>query len=121
MSIGAVSSLTPLLRRPCTIVGKSTVTVGTVARLQEIVTTETAVGVDLVWNPEFLREGHAVEDSLYPDRIVAGLTSHEAQKAIEEVYAPILTRGDAELIVTDATSLGRQPPPRLHLPRRRDR
>ncbi|MDX3851748.1 UDP-glucose/GDP-mannose dehydrogenase family protein [Streptomyces sp. AK02-01A] len=99
--VGAVGSLAPLLRRPCTIIGKSTVTVGTVARLQEIVTSEAAGGVDLVWNPEFLREGHAVEDTLFPDRIVAGLTSNEARKAVEEVYAPILARGGVELIVTD--------------------
>ncbi|MFR9723259.1 UDP-glucose dehydrogenase family protein [Streptomyces sp. MS19] len=99
--IGAIRSLTPLLKRPCTIVGKSTVTVGTVARLQEIVTAEAADDVDLVWNPEFLREGHAVEDSLRPDRIVAGLTSAEARKAIEQVYAPILDSGNVELIVTD--------------------
>ncbi|MGW0707178.1 UDP-glucose dehydrogenase family protein [Streptomyces sp. NPDC002643] len=100
--VGAVRALAPLLRRPATIVGKSTVTVGTVARLQEIITEHAgSAGVDLVWNPEFLREGHAVEDSLYPDRIVAGLTSPAAEKAVREVYAPILARGDAELIVTD--------------------
>ncbi|MER5971456.1 UDP-glucose/GDP-mannose dehydrogenase family protein [Streptomyces sp. NPDC002055] len=100
--VGAVRSLAPLLTRPATIVGKSTVTVGTVARLQEIIREHAgSEGVDLVWNPEFLREGHAVEDSLYPDRIVAGLASPEAENAIREVYAPILARGDAELIVTD--------------------
>ncbi|MFD5696547.1 UDP-glucose dehydrogenase family protein [Streptomyces lasiicapitis] len=99
--LGAVRSLAPLLTRPCTIVGKSMVTVGTVARLQEIVSAEAAEGVELVWNPEFLREGHAVEDSLHPDRIVAGLSSAAAQKAIAEVYAPILARGGVELIVTD--------------------
>ncbi len=100
--VGAVRSLAPLLKRPATIVGKSTVTVGTVARLQEIITEHAGSnGVDLVWNPEFLREGHAVEDSLYPDRIVAGLTSPEAEKAVREVYAPILARGETELIVTD--------------------
>ncbi|MCG5220035.1 UDP-glucose dehydrogenase family protein [Streptosporangium sp. KLBMP 9127] len=100
--IGAVRSLVPLLSRPATIVGKSTVTVGTVARLQEIIDTDAQVpGVDLVWNPEFLREGHAVQDSLFPDRIVAGLTSPQARAAIEEVYAPILARGDVALIVTD--------------------
>ncbi|MFI6941646.1 UDP-glucose dehydrogenase family protein [Streptomyces sp. NPDC050418] len=99
--IGAVRSLAPLLTRPCTVVGKSTVTVGTVARLERILAEQAVAGVDLVWNPEFLREGHAVEDTLYPDRIVAGLSSAEAQKAIEAVYAPILARGDAELIVTD--------------------
>ncbi|MGP4092802.1 nucleotide sugar dehydrogenase, partial [Streptomyces sp. KR55] len=99
--VGAVRSLAPLLTRPATIVGKSTVTVGTVARLQEILTEHAAAGANLVWNPEFLREGHAVEDSLYPDRIVAGLTSPEAEKAIREVYAPILARDGVELIVTD--------------------
>ncbi|QFR00415.1 UDP-glucose/GDP-mannose dehydrogenase family protein [Streptomyces phaeolivaceus] len=100
--VGAVRALAPLLRRPATIVGKSTVTVGTVARLQEIITEHAGSdGVDLVWNPEFLREGHAVEDSLYPDRIVVGLTSSAAEENVREVYAPILARGDAELIVTD--------------------
>ncbi|WP_405795283.1 UDP-glucose dehydrogenase family protein [Streptomyces sp. NBC_01506] len=99
--VGSVSSLTSLLKRPCTIVGKSTVTVGTVARLQEIVSAQAPDGVELVWNPEFLREGHAIEDTLYPDRIVAGLTSPEARKAVEEVYAPILARNDVTLIITD--------------------
>ncbi|MFI5658818.1 UDP-glucose dehydrogenase family protein [Streptomyces sp. NPDC051684] len=98
---GAVSALAPLLTRPCTIVGKSTVTVGTVARIQQIIAERAVDGVDLVWNPEFLREGHAIEDTLCPDRIVAGVTSAEAQKAIESVYAPILARGEVELIVTE--------------------
>ncbi|MEW2130584.1 UDP-glucose/GDP-mannose dehydrogenase family protein [Streptomyces sp. NPDC005435] len=100
--VGAVRSLAPLLRRPATIVGKSTVTVGTVARLREIIGEHAgSAGVDLVWNPEFLREGHAVEDSLRPDRIVAGLTSPAAEKAVREVYAPVLARGETELILTD--------------------
>ncbi|SDK69553.1 UDP-glucose dehydrogenase family protein [Streptomyces indicus] len=99
--VDAVGSLAPLLTRPCTVVGKSTVTVGTVARLERILAEHAVEGVDLVWNPEFLREGHAVEDTLYPDRIVAGVSGAEAQKAIEAVYAPILARGDVELIVTD--------------------
>ena len=97
--LGAVRSLAPLLSRPCTVVGKSTVTVGTVARLQQILAAE-APAAELVWNPEFLREGHAVADSLHPDRIVAGLASPAARHAIEEVYAPILARG-TELVLTD--------------------
>ncbi|MDH6142381.1 UDPglucose 6-dehydrogenase [Kitasatospora sp. GP30] len=100
--VGAVRSLVPLLHRPCTIVGKSTVAVGTVARLQAIVDQLANVpGVELVWNPEFLREGHAVIDTLKPDRILAGLSSAAARKALEEVYAPILARGEAQLIITD--------------------
>jgi UDPglucose 6-dehydrogenase len=98
---GVVESLAPLLRKPCTIVGKSTVTVGTVAALQRIIDARSTIGeIELVWNPEFLREGHAVHDSLSPDRIVAGVGSAAARKAMEEVYAPILARG-VEMIVTD--------------------
>jgi UDPglucose 6-dehydrogenase len=83
-------------------VGKSTVTVGTVARVQAVVDQLANVpGVELVWNPEFLREGHAVLDSLEPDRILAGLSSPAARKALEEVYSPILARGTTQLIVTD--------------------
>lgn len=103
--VGAVQALVPLLSRPATIVGKSTVTVGTVAQLQQIIDDFAPTSrVDLVWNPEFLREGHAVEDSLYPDRIVAGLSSPQARAAIEEVYAPIIARGGTELIITDAAT-----------------
>ncbi|MGL5829387.1 MAG: UDP-glucose dehydrogenase family protein [Angustibacter sp.] len=100
--IGAVTDLLPHLQRPATIVGKSTVTVGTVARLQELILAKASCpGIELVWNPEFLREGHAVADSLYPDRILAGLSSPAARAAITEVYRPIVERGDIELIITD--------------------
>lgn len=76
------------------IVGKSTVPVGTAARLREIVAAEVQQGVraDLVWNPEFLREGHAVEDTLRPDRIVFGGTDAYSEALLREVYAqPIAT------------------------------
>ncbi|WP_145910391.1 UDP-glucose dehydrogenase family protein [Kitasatospora viridis] len=100
--VGAVRSLVPLLHEPCTIVGKSTVAVGTAERLREIVEQLANVpGIELVWNPEFLREGRAVEDTLRPDRILVGLGSPEARKAVEAVYAPILAAGGTELIVTD--------------------
>ncbi|WP_320777701.1 UDP-glucose/GDP-mannose dehydrogenase family protein [Streptomyces sp. CRN 30] len=100
--IGAVRALVPLLTRPATIIGKSTVTVGTAARLQEILDEHAgSPDVHLVWNPEFLREGHAIADTLRPDRIVVGLTAPEAEQAVRDAYAPILARGDAELIVTD--------------------
>ncbi|MER7773259.1 UDP-glucose/GDP-mannose dehydrogenase family protein [Kitasatospora sp. NPDC096140] len=100
--VSAIETLVPLIDRPATIVGKSTVTVGTVATLQRIVTANAKVaGVELVWNPEFLREGHAVQDSLFPDRILVGLTTPAARVAIEEVYAPIMARDDIEMVVTD--------------------
>jgi UDPglucose 6-dehydrogenase len=92
---GAIRQLAPHLTKPCTIVGKSTVTVGTTAEVTTLVQRLAPAGADVtvVWNPEFLREGHAVEDTLRPDRIIAGVTSAEGEKAIREVYAGILDTG----------------------------
>jgi UDPglucose 6-dehydrogenase len=71
----AVAALAPHLRRPCLVVGKSTVPVGTAAELAETLraTAPAGRGVRLAWSPEFLREGHAVADTLRPDRLVFGL------------------------------------------------
>ncbi|MFB7375826.1 UDP-glucose dehydrogenase family protein [Kitasatospora purpeofusca] len=92
---GAVRQLAPHLKRPCTIVGKSTVTVGTTLKVTELAhrLAPAANLVEVVWNPEFLREGHAVEDTLRPDRLIAGVTSTEGEKAIRAVYAGILDAG----------------------------
>ncbi|MFD0213532.1 UDP-glucose dehydrogenase family protein [Streptomyces hirsutus] len=92
---GAIRQLAPHLTRTCTIVGKSTVTVGTTSQVTALAQRLAPVGtgVDVVWNPEFLREGHAVEDTLRPDRLIAGLTTAEAEKTIRAVYAPILDAG----------------------------
>ncbi|MFB0626932.1 UDP-glucose/GDP-mannose dehydrogenase family protein [Streptomyces sp. AB3(2024)] len=99
---GAIRGLAPHLGRPCTIVGKSTVTVGTTSQVTALAQRLAPAGerVEVVWNPEFLREGHAVEDTLRPDRLIAGLTTAEAEKAIRTVYAPILDAG-VPLFVTD--------------------
>ncbi|MER7339034.1 UDP-glucose/GDP-mannose dehydrogenase family protein [Streptomyces sp. NPDC000075] len=99
---GAIRQLAPHLDRPCTIVGKSTVTVGTTAQVTALAQRLAPAGeaVDVVWNPEFLREGHAVEDTLRPDRLIAGVTTTEGEKAIRAVYAPILDTG-VPLFVTD--------------------
>ncbi|TDT65682.1 UDP-glucose/GDP-mannose dehydrogenase family protein [Frigoribacterium sp. PhB116] len=77
------------------IVGKSTVPVGTAARLREIVAGVLPPGVsaDVVWNPEFLREGHAVEDTLRPDRIVFGGTDVRSEAILREVYAEPISTG----------------------------
>lgn len=92
---GAIRQLAPHLTRACTIVGKSTVTVGTTRQVTALAQRLAPAGtnVDVVWNPEFLREGQAVQDTLRPDRIIAGLTTAEAEKTIRAVYAPILDAG----------------------------
>ncbi|MFD7639517.1 UDP-glucose dehydrogenase family protein [Kitasatospora sp. NPDC059795] len=99
---GAVRQLAPHLDRPCTIVGKSTVTVGTTAEVTALAQRIAPAGADVavVWNPEFLREGHAVEDTLRPDRIIAGVVNTEGEKAIRAVYAGILDTG-VPIFVTD--------------------
>ena len=70
-------------------VGKSTVPVGTADRLSRIVK-EINPDIELAWNPEFLREGFAVEDTLRPNRLVVGVTSDRAEDILKEVYAPLL-------------------------------
>lgn len=98
----AVRSLAPLLERSCLIVGKSTVSVGTTAVVTELVHQLAPAGsaVEVAWNPEFLREGLAVEDTLRPDRIVIGVRSETAEKLLREVYAPIVDAG-TPLVATD--------------------
>ncbi len=86
----AISTLAPLLTRDCLVVGKSTVPVGTAARLAQLLD---GTGAELAWNPEFLREGYAVHDTLHPDRIVLGIASERAEKIMREVYASQIAQG----------------------------
>jgi UDPglucose 6-dehydrogenase len=83
------------------IVGKSTVPVGTAKRLSEEVQAGSAGNrIEIAWNPEFLREGRAIEDTLHPDRLVFGVTSEYAEKALSEVYAKLIADG-IPYLVTD--------------------
>ncbi|MFI2214181.1 UDP-glucose dehydrogenase family protein [Streptomyces sp. NPDC020141] len=99
---GSVEALARHLRRPSLVVGKSTVPVGTAARLTELVRRTAPAGEDvqLAWNPEFLREGHAVEDTLRPDRLVFGVASAWAEERLRSVFAPVIERG-TPVVVTD--------------------
>jgi UDPglucose 6-dehydrogenase len=102
----AVATLAPLLAKPCVVVGKSTVPVGTAERLLATLTSTAPAGdgVDLVWNPEFLREGFAVEDTLRPDRIVFGVTSRRSEMVMRDVFAPIIATGSPVVITDLATA-----------------
>jgi UDPglucose 6-dehydrogenase len=97
--VAAVESLAALLPGPALIVGKSTVPVGTAARLAERVA-ETAPDLEIAWNPEFLREGHAVDDTLRPDRLVFGVVSDRAEALLRQVYARPIAAG-CPVVVTD--------------------
>lgn len=93
----AVDALLPILDTHSLLVGKSTVPVGTAAGIAERVA---GTGAHVAWNPEFLREGHAVEDTLRPDRLVFGVTDPMDEAVLREVYAALLDAG-TPLLVTD--------------------
>ncbi|MEG3614526.1 UDP-glucose/GDP-mannose dehydrogenase family protein [Isoptericola haloaureus] len=101
----AVAGLVPHLSPGDVVVGKSTVPVGTAARLAAQVE---AAGATLVWNPEFLREGFAVKDTLHPDRIVYGVPEGQAgvraAGVLDEVYATPLSEGIAQVVTDYATA-----------------
>jgi UDPglucose 6-dehydrogenase len=90
-----VHALAPLLDRPCVVVGKSTVPVGTAARLRDHLHQHAPAGQDvrLAWNPEFLREGHAVEDTMRPDRLVLGVEDGSAFRTLTRVFAEPVAAG----------------------------
>lgn len=92
----AVDALIPHLTEGDLVVGKSTVPVGTAARLARKIA-DSGSGAMLAWNPEFLREGFAVKDTISPDRLVYGLPAGEsgakAKQLLDEVYATALSKG----------------------------
>jgi UDPglucose 6-dehydrogenase len=96
---GCIETLAPLLRRDCLVVGKCTVPVGTASALSERLSL-LAPGTELAWCPEFLREGHAVSDTLRPDRIVVGVQSARAETLLREIHADPIAAG-APFLVTD--------------------
>jgi UDPglucose 6-dehydrogenase len=101
----AIDALSSHLGRRTLVVGKSTVPVGTAHRLTQRIRSMAPAGeaVELAWNPEFLREGFAVEDTLHPDRIVVGVENGPDGRAVEtlrELYSPILD-GTVPFMVTD--------------------
>ncbi len=97
---GSVDALIPHLRPGALVVGKSTVPVGTAAEIEALLAKTAPAGVELAWNPEFLREGFAVDDTLHPDRLVVGAHSQRAEDLMREVYAPIIAEG-VPFLVTD--------------------
>ena len=91
----AVDGLAPHLDAPCLVVGKSTVPVGTAPGLLDRLRSQAPAGdaVALAWNPEFLREGHAVEDSLHPDRLVLGVATDHDDQVLRSLYARVIAAG----------------------------
>lgn len=86
------------------IVNKSTVPVGTADKVRETISAETAVSFDVVSNPEFLREGFAVEDSMNPARVIVGSESAKAREMMEKIYQPFTNTGVPIIFMDEKSS-----------------
>jgi UDPglucose 6-dehydrogenase len=91
------------MNQPKTVVTKSTVPVGTARRVRDAIAQRTTVPFHIVANPEFLKEGAAVEDFMKPDRVIVGVESPEARSLLDELYAPFVRTGNP-MIVMDLAS-----------------
>jgi UDPglucose 6-dehydrogenase len=100
----AFTSLLPHAKPGSLLAGKSTVPAGTAERLAEQMARERGDELELAWNPEFLREGFAVEDTLRPDRLVFGVRSERAEELLRAAFAPVISGeqgSETPVVVTD--------------------
>lgn len=102
--LGAAKDISKIVTSYKVIVNKSTVPVGTADKVKAVFTAHTDVEIDVVSNPEFLREGVAVEDFMKPDRVVIGTTSDRAQKLMTELYAPYVRQGNPIFFMDERSS-----------------
>jgi len=101
--LGVAKDLGKIIEDYVVVVDKSTVPVGTAEKVQKAIAENSMVEFDVVSNPEFLREGVAVEDFMKPDRVVIGTNSERAKKLMNELYAPFVRSGNP-LIYMDVRS-----------------
>ena len=102
--LGAAKDIAKLVTDYKVIVNKSTVPVGTADKVQAVFKEHTHVEIDVVSNPEFLREGVAVEDFMKPDRVVIGTRSEKARKLMAELYGPYVRQGNPILYMDERSS-----------------
>lgn len=102
--LGAAKDISKLVTEYKVIVNKSTVPVGTADKVRAVFEANTDIEIDVVSNPEFLREGVAVEDFMKPDRVVIGTRSEKAQKLMAELYGPYVRQGNPILFMDERSS-----------------
>ena len=102
--LGAAKDIANLITDYKVIVTKYTVPVGTADKVKAVFKENTLVEVDIVSNPEFLREGVAVEDFMKPDRVVVGTSSEKAKKLMEELYNPYVRSGNPVIFMDERSS-----------------
>lgn len=102
--LGAAKDIAKIITNYKVIVTKSTVPVGTADKVKAVFMANTSVEVDVVSNPEFLREGVAVEDFMKPDRVVVGTSSERARKLMDELYMPYVRSGNPIIFMDERSS-----------------
>lgn len=102
--LGAAKDISRIIKEYKIIVNKSTVPVGTADKVRDVFRANTDIEVDVVSNPEFLREGVAVDDFMKPDRVVLGTKSEKARKLMTELYGPYVRQGNPILFMDERSS-----------------
>ncbi|HEV7381247.1 MAG TPA: nucleotide sugar dehydrogenase, partial [Dyadobacter sp.] len=102
--LGVAKDLGPILKSYAVIIDKSTVPVGTAEKVHVAIAANATVDFDVVSNPEFLREGVAVEDFMKPDRVVVGTTSERAKRVMEKLYAPLVRQGNPVIFMDERSA-----------------
>lgn len=102
--LGVADTLGGLIKDYKVVVDKSTVPVGTAEKVRETIARRCNVAFDVVSNPEFLREGFAVDDFMKPDRVVIGLSSERARRVMEELYKPFVRQGNPVIFMDEKSA-----------------
>lgn len=102
--LGVADQLGKIIKDYKVIINKSTVPVGTAERTKQAIAKNAKVEFDVVSNPEFLREGVAVDDFMKPDRVVVGTTSERARKLMDELYRPFVRQGNPIIFMDERSS-----------------
>lgn len=102
--LGVADDLGKIITDYKVIIDKSTVPVGTAEKVHAVIAKNAAVAFDVVSNPEFLREGVAVDDFMKPDRVVIGTTSERAKKLMNDLYAPFVRQGNPIIFMDEKSA-----------------
>lgn len=102
--LGVANDLGKILTDYKVIIDKSTVPVGTAAKVHAAIAKNATVDFDVVSNPEFLREGVAVDDFMKPDRVVIGTSSERAKKTMNDLYAPFVRQGNPIIFMDERSA-----------------
>ena len=102
--LGVANELGKLIKDYKVIIDKSTVPVGTAAKVKAAIAANATVPFDVVSNPEFLREGVAVDDFMKPDRVVIGTSSDRAKKLMNDLYAPFVRQGNPIIFMDEKSA-----------------